>query len=67
MKTPSSDCVLGRTSPCDVPQGYASLAAFPAALLHGVLIILRGVFSQQYSRKCMLGRKRNIATNSGEE
>jgi len=27
-----SDCVLSRTSPCDVPLGYASLAALPAAL-----------------------------------
>jgi hypothetical protein len=40
MKTPSNG-VLGHTSPCDVPKGYASVAVFPAALLHGVLIILR--------------------------
>ena len=25
--------VPGRTSPCDVPQGYASVAVLPAALL----------------------------------
>lgn len=25
--------VLGHSSPCDVPQGYASVAEFPAALL----------------------------------
>ncbi len=32
LKTASS-FVLGRTSPCDVPQGYASVAVLPAALL----------------------------------
>jgi hypothetical protein len=30
-------CVLGRPSPCDVPQGYASVAALPAALLSAFL------------------------------
>jgi hypothetical protein len=28
--------VLSRTSPCDVPQGYVSVAALPAALLDGL-------------------------------
>ncbi|MBS0171349.1 MAG: hypothetical protein JSR62_13435 [Nitrospira sp.] len=32
LKTVAS-FVLGRTAPCDVPQGYASVAALPAALL----------------------------------
>ena len=27
--------VLSRPSPCDVPQGYASVAELPAALLDG--------------------------------
>jgi len=34
LKTASSS-VLGRTAPCDVPQGYASVALLPAALLDG--------------------------------
>jgi hypothetical protein len=36
----SSNCVLGRMSPCDVPRGYDSVAMLSAALLHDVLIIL---------------------------
>ena len=28
--------VLGRTSPCDVPQGYDSVAVLPAALPNGL-------------------------------
>ena len=31
----ASSSVLGRTAPCDVPQGYASVALLPAALLDG--------------------------------
>ena len=34
LKTASS-VVLGRTSPCNVPQGYASSCPLPAALLEG--------------------------------
>src|SRR5215212_1874300 len=30
-------CVLGRPSPCSVPQGYASVAELPAALPESVL------------------------------
>jgi hypothetical protein len=33
----AAHCVLGRPSPCDVPQGYASVAALPAALLSAFL------------------------------
>ncbi len=29
--------VLGRVPPCDVPQGYDSVAPLPAALPHAVL------------------------------
>jgi hypothetical protein len=31
----ASSGVLGPPSPCDVPQGYASVAGLPAALLDG--------------------------------
>ena len=33
--------VLSRPSPCNVPQGYASVAELPSALLAGFLSILR--------------------------
>jgi len=33
----AAHCVLGRPSLCDVPQGYASVAALPAALLSAFL------------------------------
>lgn len=33
----AAHCVLGRPSPCDVPQGYASAVALPAALLSAFL------------------------------
>ena len=36
LKKPAH-CVLSRPSPCDVPQGYASVAALPAALLSAFL------------------------------
>jgi len=42
LKNPASG-VLSRPSPCNVPQGYASVAELPAALLAGFLSILRGV------------------------
>jgi len=29
--------VLGHSSPCDVPQGYASVAELPAALLDNLV------------------------------
>jgi hypothetical protein len=35
LKNPAS-IVLGRSSPCNVPQGYASVAELPAALLDGI-------------------------------
>jgi hypothetical protein len=39
----AAHCVLGRPSPCDVPQGYASVAALPAALLSAFLSSLAEV------------------------
>jgi len=33
MLKQASSFVLSRPSPCDVPQGYASVAELPAALL----------------------------------
>jgi hypothetical protein len=33
----AAHCVLSRPSPCDVPQGYVSVAALPAALLSAFL------------------------------
>mgnify|MGYP000673905986 CR=1 FL=1 len=32
--------VLGRMSPCDVPQGYASVITLPAALAYAILTSL---------------------------
>ena len=40
LKMPPS-VVLSRPSPCNVPQGYASVAELPAALLTACLSILR--------------------------
>src|SRR6476660_8530256 len=42
LKMPAH-CVLGRPSPCDVPQGYASVAALPASLLSAFLSSLAEV------------------------
>ena len=39
----AAHCVLSRPSPCDVPQGYASVAALPAALLSAFLSSLPGL------------------------
>ncbi len=36
--------VLGRTPPCNVPRGYASVDVFPAALLTAFLNSLLGVY-----------------------
>jgi len=36
MLKKSVSVVLSRPSPCNVPQGYASVAELPAALLNGL-------------------------------
>jgi hypothetical protein len=36
MLKKSASVVLSRSSPCNVPQGYASVADLPAALLNGL-------------------------------
>ena len=41
----SPSFVLSRSSPCNVPQGYASVAELPAALLECHLSILRKCFT----------------------
>jgi hypothetical protein len=43
MLKKSASFVLSRPSPCNVPQGYASVAELPAASLAGFLSILCGV------------------------
>ncbi len=35
MPNKVASVVLSHSAPCDVPQGYASVAEFPAALLDG--------------------------------
>lgn len=44
LKTASAS-VLGLLSPCDVPQGYASVITLPADLAHAVLTSLRYQFA----------------------
>ena len=63
LKNPAS-FVLSRSSPCNVPQGYASVAELPAALLDGLfehpVQIVPKTASESWVGEKMVGRRQPV-------
>jgi len=63
LKKPASG-VLSRSSPCSVPQGYASVAELPAALLGGLFEHPVQIFpksaSESWVDEKMVGRRQPV-------